>query len=243
MLVLLGAGASFAPAGRGLQPCLPRGRPRQQAFCTSAGSSGKKTRTSLPALMVAADVLEENVPEEAFACTTEEHEMMKAIGGALASAYGEITRAGFSALGKNLRLERDDVFVDCGSGRGQTVAQAAREFGVARAYGIEFAASRHERAVADLERGMTPEDAAAIALFQGVRPAASPHRAADRNPNPNPNPNPNLDRNPGPEPNPKDCADATLWASGGVLSACTCAYVNNKLFDAALNGRLKACEP
>ena len=95
--------------------------------------------------------------------------MMKSIGGALASAYGEITRAGFSALGKNLRLERDDVFVDCGSGRGQTVAQAAREFGVARAYGIEFSASRHERAVADLERGMTPEDAAAIALFQGVR--------------------------------------------------------------------------
>ena len=169
MLVLLGAGASFAPAGRGLQPCLPRGRPRQQAFCTSAGGSGKKTRTSLPALMVAADELEESVPEEAFACTTEEHEMMKAIGGALASAYGEITRAGFSALGKNLRLERDDVFVDCGSGRGQTVAQAAREFGVARAYGIEFAASRHERAVADLERGMTPEDAASIALFQGVR--------------------------------------------------------------------------
>ena len=117
--------------------------------------------------MVAAEELEESVPEEAFACTTEEHEMMKAIGGALASAYGEITRAGFSALGKN--LESDDVFVDCGSGRGQTVAQAAREFGVARAYGIELAASRHDRAVADLERGMTPEDAAAIALFQGVR--------------------------------------------------------------------------
>ena len=169
MLVLLGAGASFAPAGRSLQPCLPRGRPRQQAFCTSAGGSGKKTRTSLPALMVAAEELEESVPEEAFACTTEEHEMMKAFGGTLASAYGEITRAGFSALGKNLRLERDDVFVDCGSGRGQTVAQAAREFGVARAYGIEFSASRHERAVADLERGMTPEDAAAISLFQGVR--------------------------------------------------------------------------
>ena len=167
MLVLLGAGASFAPAGRSLQPCLPRGR-RQQAFCTSAGGSGKKTRTSLPALMVAAEELEESVPEEAFACTTEEHEMMKAIGGAL-----EITRAGFSALGKNLRLERDDVFVDCGSGRGQTVAQAAREFGVARAYGIEFAASRHERVVADLERGMTPEDAAAISLFQGVRACCS----------------------------------------------------------------------
>ena len=58
--------------------------------------------------------------------------------------------------------------------------------------------------------------------------AASPHRAADRDRNPNPNP----DRNPGPDPNPKDCADATLWAAGGVLSACTCAYVNNKLFDA-----------
>ena len=69
--------------------------------------------------MVAAEELEESVPEEAFACTTEEHEMMKAIGGALASAYGEITRAGFSALGKNLRLERDDVFVDCGSGLGR----------------------------------------------------------------------------------------------------------------------------
>ena len=175
MLVVLGAATSFAPAGRSLQPCLPRGQSRQQAFCTSAGGSGKKTRTSL---MVAAEELEESVPEEAFACTTEEHEMMKAIGGALASAYGEITRAGFSSLGKKLRLESDDVFVDCGSGRGKTAAQAAREFGVARAYGIELAASRHDRAVADLERSMTPEDAAAIALFQGVRrcSVASPSR-------------------------------------------------------------------
>jgi hypothetical protein len=36
-----------------------------------------------------------------------------------------------------------------------------------------------------------------------------------------------------------DCADVAQWAAGGALSECTCAYLDNLLFDAALNARLK----
>ena len=38
-----------------------------------------------------------------------------------------------------------------------------------------------------------------------------------------------------------DCAEAARWTEGGDFSACTCAYANNKLFDEALNARLKVC--
>lgn len=36
-----------------------------------------------------------------------------------------------------------------------------------------------------------------------------------------------------------DCAEASLWAAGGELSACTCVYACNLLFDTALNARIK----
>ena len=38
-----------------------------------------------------------------------------------------------------------------------------------------------------------------------------------------------------------DCADAERWAEGGELSACSCLYTCNLLFDEALNARLKQC--
>ena len=38
-----------------------------------------------------------------------------------------------------------------------------------------------------------------------------------------------------------DCAEWSLWADGGELSACTCACSCNMLFDDALNARLKRC--
>ena len=140
---------------------------------------------------------------QSYSCTNEEHAAMAQIGGQLASAYGEITAAGFSSLGKRLKLTAEDSFVDCGSGLGRTVVQAAREFGVRESYGIEYAASRHNCAVASLSEGAQAADAAVV-LLQG------------------------------------DCAADNWWAAGGELSACTCAYVNNKLFDDTLNGRIKS---
>ena len=51
-------------------------------------------------------------------------------GGYSASGYGEVTRLGFQQLNARMRLQHDDTFVDCGSGTGRTVLQAAREYGV-----------------------------------------------------------------------------------------------------------------
>lgn len=147
--------------------------------------------------------------DEPSACTFEEHEAMKDIGGGVASVYGEISAGGFARLADRLRLGPADTFVDCGSGLGRVVEQAAVDFGVSRSYGIEFAGSRHAAACARLaqrEEASTSSAACArIRLIQG------------------------------------DCADGALWAApGGELSACTCVYICNLLFDDALNARLKA---
>ena len=77
---------------------------------------------------------------------------MESIGGPEAALYGELTPLGFRALAAHLRLTADDSFVDLGSGLGRLAVQAASEFGVRRAFGVEFAATRHELAVAALER-------------------------------------------------------------------------------------------
>lgn len=77
---------------------------------------------------------------------------IEAIGGAFASTYGEITPNGFSTLGEAMQLCDDDVFVDCGSGLGRTVVQAARDFGTRSAIGVEFAPSRHRLAINSLSR-------------------------------------------------------------------------------------------
>ena len=93
---------------------------------------------------------------------------MKAIGGDFASVYGEITGRGFACLAEQLRLGPDDVFVDCGSGHGLAVTQAAREFGVRHSYGVELAASRHEQAVARLADHAACEGAAScIQMLHG----------------------------------------------------------------------------
>jgi len=90
-------------------------------------------------------------------CTTDwEDSAVEAVGGPHASTYGEITPRGFSALGHHLSLSQDDTFLDAGSGLGRAVMQAAREFRVRRAFGIELAASRHRMAIKNLER--EPED-------------------------------------------------------------------------------------
>ena len=89
-------------------------------------------------------------------CTGEEHAAMTSIGGDFASKYGEITGRGFTSLAERLRLGPNDVFVDCGSGLGVSVSQAAREFGVRRSYGVEFSTSRHELAVERLAADAIP---------------------------------------------------------------------------------------
>ena len=83
-------------------------------------------------------------------CSSEELEALKAIGGDFANVYGEITERGFRVLAERMRLGKDDVLVDCGSGQGSVVLQAAREYSVRQSVGVEFAASRHSRAAARL---------------------------------------------------------------------------------------------
>ena len=148
-------------------------------------------------------------------CTRAEHEAMTSIGGGFASKYGEITERGFRSLAERIRLGPDDVFVDCGSGLGLSVSQAAREFGVRRAYGVEFSASRHDLAVERLAVDASGRDLASrVRLIQGD--CADESLWADGgelstcNPNPNPTPNPtrNPSRNPSPSPSPNSPAVA-----------------------------------
>lgn len=67
------------------------------------------------------------------------------------STYGEITPTGFRTLMASCELSTDDNFVDLGSGRGACVLQAAKEFKVHHACGMELAPSRHHLALAALE--------------------------------------------------------------------------------------------
>ena len=89
------------------------------------------------------------------ATTPEEEDEIEAIGGPRASMYGEITPLGFRTLARRLSLGSGDVFVDLGSGLGRVVLQAARDWGVERACGVEYAASRHDLAVEALEEEPT----------------------------------------------------------------------------------------
>ena len=109
-------------------------------------------------------------------CTRAEHEAMRRAYGAFASTYGEITEHGFATLAEAMSLARDDIFVDCGSGLGATVVQAAHDYHCQRSIGVEFAASRHSRAVARLKMKDEAGEAAAasrVELLQGdcVEPA------------------------------------------------------------------------
>lgn len=100
--------------------------------------------------------------------TLEEHTALKAIGGDLASTYGELTPSGFQTLAKRLRLGPDDVFVDCGSGLGQLVIQAASEYGVRQAIGVEYAQTRHDAALRRLRtRASGAEAARRVRLLRG----------------------------------------------------------------------------
>ena len=58
-------------------------------------------------------------------------------------AYGELTIRGMRELQPKLRPRADDVFYDLGSGTGRAVVQAALEWPVQRAVGVELSASRH----------------------------------------------------------------------------------------------------
>jgi len=92
----------------------------------------------------------------------DEAELARA-GGAEASTYGEATRLGFRRVCKRLGLSADDTFVDCGSGTGRLVIQAANEFGVRRAIGVELSRQRHSMALGLLTsssgRGAKPRTA------------------------------------------------------------------------------------
>jgi hypothetical protein len=112
----------------------------------------------------------QEVQEAVFAgrCTTaDEDAAIEAVGGPDAALYGELTPLGFRALVSHLGgLRATDSFADLGSGLGRLVVQAAKEYGVARACGVEFAASRHELA----EEALAQEDESVVnrvALVEG----------------------------------------------------------------------------
>ena len=64
-----------------------------------------------------------------------------------ASVYGEITPGGASRLLRWLKPGKDDVFLDCGSGRGRLVLQTHLETDVGLAVGVEVHGARHRVAV------------------------------------------------------------------------------------------------
>lgn len=114
-----------------------------------------------------------------------------------------------------MELSSEDVFVDCGSGLGRAVLQAAREFGVRRACGVEYAASRHQLALKNLER----EEMEAASESAGGVAALSERVQLLQG----------------------DCAEAARWAPGGALEDASAVFAANLLFDDPLNERLRAC--
>ena len=82
--------------------------------------------------------------------SAEERLLLSDPGGLGGSTYGEITATGFQTLMASCELMPSDSFVDLGSGRGECVIQAAREYRVLRATGVELAPSRHGLAITAL---------------------------------------------------------------------------------------------
>merc|ERR1719152_220445 len=74
---------------------------------------------------------------EGEVCSTFEEQLVERVSGPHSATYGEITPRGFSRLATRLQLDRNDHFVDLGSGLGRTVVQAVTEFGVAQSSGVE----------------------------------------------------------------------------------------------------------
>ena len=60
-----------------------------------------------------------------------------------AATYGEITPKASATLLRWLRMTSEDVFIDCGSGTGRLVLQAAIETDVRRSIGVEMSGFRH----------------------------------------------------------------------------------------------------
>ena len=103
-------------------------------------------------------------------CTNDfEDAAIAAIGGEFAATYGELTPRGFGTLATHIGLAPEDRFLDCGSGLGRLVVQAAREYGCSSSAGIEYAASRHDLAVVNLNRQLLDHSdlQSRVALLQG----------------------------------------------------------------------------
>ena len=82
-------------------------------------------------------------------------------------AYGELTVRGMRELRAHLVPRLGDVFYDLGSGRGASVVQAAMEWPVARAVGVELATSRDAVGQSALSRMEDPSLRDRIALRRG----------------------------------------------------------------------------
>lgn len=69
--------------------------------------------------------------------------------------YGEITTGALSKLLKDLRLNKNDVFYDLGSGVGKVVMQTALASAVGKAIGVELSETRYENSLLALTRAKT----------------------------------------------------------------------------------------
>ncbi len=92
--------------------------------------------------------------------------------GAGASVYGEITTASAARLLRWMKPGRDDVFLDCGSGRGRLVLQTHLETEAGLALGVEVAGFRHRIAVEalrrlDAEMGRSPSGQGRVEFHHG----------------------------------------------------------------------------
>ena len=63
-----------------------------------------------------------------------------------ALTYGELTPAGVSRMLDYLRMDRQDVFYDLGSGVGRAVLQVAMTANIEKSAGIEIVEARHKAA-------------------------------------------------------------------------------------------------
>ena len=104
--------------------------------------------------------------------STDEEALIRAASGPDGGTYGEITAVGFRTLMRTCGLGPSDTFADLGSGFGSAVLQAASEFNVRHACGVELAPSRHRAAVRAWEEA-EPDVRERVRLVEGDAAEAS----------------------------------------------------------------------
>ncbi|GAX82063.1 hypothetical protein CEUSTIGMA_g9491.t1 [Chlamydomonas eustigma] len=84
------------------------------------------------------------VSRRGYLIPKKERQLVDSTGGS--AVYGEVMPEGIQSIMQRMNLEKNDVFIDLGSGLGRSVIQIGLNQPEVRSIGIELSATRHEQA-------------------------------------------------------------------------------------------------